>query len=214
MEIIEETKKFLLLKTQMGQTFENYYPWRKHQKSIYLHSLRVHHNALRLMKSETVNEEEQNIIEMAALTHDLGKLEKGENHGIRSREIVCEWLKENPIIQKQIDCNRLLDIIASHSIKEENDNDICSQILKDADLLDELGALSIIMQVYKTNNEDPLYYYQILNNLKTKEMEYCLKAKRLIQTKSGLEYLNQKLDFIKNFILELEEELYGEGNSN
>lgn len=70
------------------------------------------------------------------------------------------------------------------------------------------------MQVYKTNNEDPLYYYQILNNLKTKEMEYCLKAKRLIQTKSGLEYLNQKLDFIKNFILELEEELYGEGNSN
>lgn len=142
------------------------------------------------------------------MLHDIGKLENIENgHALRSGEIVLQWLNTNKNIKDRIDHQRLIYIITNHSNKNFNDNDICSQIIKDADLLDELGAISILMQAYKANHDDYLYYYKILDSLKNKELAFCDNVRRLLQTKSGLNFVNSKINFIKRFISQLKNEL-------
>lgn len=78
--------------------------------------------------------------------HDIGRIYKREGHAMLGRDIVYNLLRENNEISKSIrESNRLLYLIEKHSNKEDNEEDYCLKVLRDADVLDEIGAMSIFM---------------------------------------------------------------------
>ena len=213
MEHIEEAKEFLLsyLKGRVCE-YEIIHPWRRDSNFIVLHSLRVYGYAMKIsetMKDE-LTEEELFIIQIAAILHDIGKIEEPKKHGKRSAEIVSEWLNNNIEIKRNIkNEDRFLSIIENHSNKDGEENDICAAILKDADTLDEIGALSIFMASSWIDRHSPFFFNDLLHRIEAYEFNYCDKQMKRLNTSYGKKLLEDKVQFIKGFSNQLSLEIEG-----
>jgi len=211
--IMEEAKNFLLSYLEGKECeYETTHPWRRDSKFIILHCLRVQACALEITKNqeELVSEEEKKLIELAAILHDIGKADNCEEHAVCSAGIVKAWLSENIHLANEIkDANRLVRIIEDHSNKDGYEKDICSAILKDADLLDEIGALSIFMASSWVDRQSPLFFNNLLERLETFEISYCEKQLKKLNTDYGRKVLKDKMDFIKRFNEQLALEIKG-----
>jgi len=210
-EILFETKRFLVnyLKGKKCE-YEQIHPWRKPWEFIVLHSLRVESYVVKLLEMENHNLSQDEIVltRLAAILHDIGRIHQREEHAIYGRKIVSEWLQSNTIFQtSNIDCNRLLDLIEKHSNKDEKDEEYCLGILKDADILDEIGIISIFMASSWIDRGNP-YFFAILNQrVENKEIEFCNEMYAKLNTQSAKEILQQKKEFIQGFCCQLQEEL-------
>lgn len=212
-EVLNEGKRFLIsyLKDKTID-YEVYHPWRKSWEFIVLHSLRVEGYARKLMSSEEHNlsQDEVLITQLAAILHDIGRIHRREQHALLGRDIVHNWLKENQEINETIkDSNRLLYLIEKHSDKEDNDQDYCLKILRDADVLDEIGILSIFMTSNRIDRNNPYFFNLLSDRLENIEINYCEKALKLLNTESARLMLEEKRKFITSFIDQLKDELYG-----
>ncbi len=212
-EIINEAKKFLT-EYSKGKTcdYEITHPWRKDSQFIILHSLRVHSYTLKIIENEFcgMSEEDRLIIEMAAILHDIGKIEAREGHARLSSEIVGRWLNNNVHIASKVNnIEKLLRIIETHSDKEIKEDDICSSILKDADTLDEIGALSIFMSANQVDRHSPFFFNELLERLKNFEISYCNLQMLKLNTNYGRKLLEDKKSFIEMFNSQLALELEG-----
>lgn len=212
-EIIKEARKYLTEYLQ-GKTcdYEIKHPWRKNSQFIILHSLRVHSYVLKIIENEfsQIGEEDKLIIEMAAVLHDIGKIEAKQGHGKRSAEIVSSWLNSNAHITRNVkNTEKLLKIIETHSDKDAKDGDICSSILKDADTLDEIGALSIFMSANQVDKHSPFFFNELLERLESFEIDYCNRQMLKLNTNYGKKLLEDKMEFIEMFNSQLALELEG-----
>jgi uncharacterized protein len=212
-EIIHEAKNFLTEYLE-GKTcnYEIIHPWRKDSEFILLHSLRVHSYALKIIENEfyEIAEEDKLIIEIAAILHDIGKVEAKKDHAKRSSEIVSGWLNSNIYIDsKVINVKKLLGIIETHSDKDAKDEDICSCILKDADTLDEIGALSIFMSANQVDRNSPFFFNELLERLESFEINFCNRKMLKLKTNYGKKLLNDKRAFIERFNSQLDLEIEG-----
>jgi uncharacterized protein len=212
-EIINEAKRFLTEYLQ-GKTcdYEITHPWRKDVQFIILHSLRVHSYTLKIMGNEFcgITEEDRMIIEMSAILHDIGKAEVREGHAKYSSEIVGRWLNSNVhIVSKVKNVEKLLRIIETHSDKDSKEDDICSSILKDADTLDEIGALSIFMASNQIDRHSPFFFNELLERTKNFEINYCNRQMLKLNTTYGRKLLEGKRSFIEMFNSQLALELEG-----
>jgi uncharacterized protein len=212
-EIINEAKKYLIEYLE-GKTcdYEVTHPWRKHSQFTILHSLRVHSYALKIIENEFcgIAEEDKLIIEMAAMLHDIGKIEVKKGHAKRSSEIVCSWLKSNDYIASNVkNIEKLLRIIETHSDKEIREEEMCSAILKDADTLDEIGALSIFMSGNQVDKHSPFFFNKLLDRLESFEISYCNRQMLKLNTNYGRKLLEDKRSFIEMFNSQLALELEG-----
>lgn len=212
-EVLNEGKRFLIsyLKDKTID-YEVYHPWRKNWEFIVLHSLRVEGYVSKLMSSEEHNlsQDEVLITRLAAILHDIGRIHRREQHALLGRDIVYNWLKENQEINEIIkDSDRLLYLIEKHSDKEDNDQDYCLKILRDADVLDEIGILSIFMTSNRIDRNNPYFFNLLSDRLENIEINYCEKALKLLNTESARLMLEEKRKFITSFIDQLKDELYG-----
>ena len=212
-EIINEAKKYLIEYLE-GKTcdYEVTHPWRKDSQFTILHSLRVHSYALKIIKNEFcgIAEEDKLIIEMAAMLHDIGKIEVREGHAKHSSEIVGRWLNSNVNISSRVkNVEKLLRIIEIHSDKDSKEDDICSSILKDADTLDEIGALSIFMSSNQVDRHSPFFFNELLERTKNFEINYCNRQMLKLNTAYGRKILKDKIEFIEMFNSQLALELEG-----
>jgi len=211
--IIDEAKKFLLSYLEGKECeYETTHPWRRDSKFIILHCLRVQASALEIVENqeEMLREEEKKLIELAAILHDIGKTDNCKDHAACSAEIVKAWLSENVHLTNEIkDVSRLINIIEDHSNKDGEEKDICSAILKDADLLDEIGALSIFMASNQVDRHSPLFFNDLLGRLETFEIDYCERQLKKLNTAYGRKVLKNKMDFIKRFNEQLASEIKG-----
>jgi len=212
-EIINEAKKYLIEYLE-GKTcdYEITHPWRKDSQFIILHSLRVHSYALKIIENEFcgMSEEDKLIIEMAAILHDIGKPEVSEGHAKRSTEIVGRWVSSNVHIASKIkNVEKLHRIIEIHSDKDSKEDDICSSILKDADTLDEIGALSIFMSSNQVDKHSPFFFNKLLDRLESFEISYCNRQMLKLNTNYGRKLLEDKRSFIEMFNSQLALELEG-----
>ncbi|MTI68114.1 MAG: hypothetical protein FH753_16150 [Firmicutes bacterium] len=79
--------------------------------------------------------------------------------------------------------------------------------MKDADLLDETGAMGIIMNVINIKKSDTNYYRSLLDKLKRKELVYCEESMNKLFTNTAQLIMKDKIQFIKSFINQLESEI-------
>lgn len=213
LNIVEETRKFLMSYiSDKSCEYETIHTWRKDSTFIILHSLRVYSYAMKIMENEKSKLTSSDIllIQVSAILHDIGKCNGKEDHAIKSAEIVDNWLNENPQIADGIqDKEKLLAIISSHSDKDKPDNDLCSAIIKDADILDEIGVLSIFMTSNQIDRYSPYFFNKLLDRIQMFELKYCNNQMEKLNTFYAKQILQDKITFIRNFALQLKSELNG-----
>jgi uncharacterized protein len=212
--MIKKAEEFLVShRKHKNYIEETIHPWRKDAEQIIMHSFRVYSYALKIIASnkDKLASEEIMLIKLAAILHDTGKFYKKENHAQKSVEIVQKWLNENnKYYNNALDENRLLRMIGGHSNKgDEEDHDLCSLILKDADILDEIGAISIFMSSNWLDKTSPYFFHELSNRLQMQEIDFCDNNYSKLKTTRAKEIMNDKKAFIENFIVQLNSELEG-----
>ena len=147
----------------------------------------------------------------AAIIHDIGKHETKSNHAEKSAEIIFSLFKNglcNYFTESQME--KLYEMISKHSNKVDRDiSNICLNILKDADLLDEIGMMSIFMAGNWINKEDPFYFNEVQKRIEHYEIEFCEKGNDLLFTRSAKTILGEKKKFIEFASRQLKNELMG-----
>lgn len=211
--LVEQAKKFLyqtLMDNELN--YETSYPWRKDSKHVIFHCYRVYSIAMKIVgvEKENLSKEEILIIQISAILHDIGKVDVMEGHAAKGAKIVEAWLCENPDIDLTSETKkRIVSSIRNHSNKEEETGDLCSAILKDADILDEIGALSIFMTSNKIDKHDPYFFNELKEKLVIFELPYCDEKMKTLKTEAAKKILIEKIEFIKGFIAQLEIEIDG-----
>jgi uncharacterized protein len=190
--------------------FEKKHPWRKGWEFAVLHSLRVESYTLRILAREKhqLSEAEIILLRLAAILHDIARLDKRENHAKLGAEIAEKWFQANPgYALKREDVEKVLEMIADHSNKDAREQDFSKAVLKDADTLDEIGVMSIFMASNLLEKESPFFFQDLRQRLIDFELPYCDKKLALLNTEGAKEILREKKAFIENFIAQLTDEV-------
>lgn len=116
------------------------------------HVMRVRKWALKIAKNE--NYENLYLVETAALLHDIGRndLREKSDHGKEGTEIAAEFLKVNKIFS-ELEIKEIKEAIFFHN-KYQSGKGKLAHIVKDADILDLLGAIGI-MRACTSHNFKP-----------------------------------------------------------
>ncbi len=171
-------------------------------RSRYEHTMRVYRWAIRLQAKLGGD---LDVIVLAALLHDIGR-EEGRPNSEVSAEMAVEYLDSIGVDAEMI--VKVGEIIMICSDKEtDKDISLECRIVMDADLLDEVGAVGIMMDcMLAAMDSEASYkraYYRIKDVYrKSKPRVACCK------TETGrTEYL-KRMQLIENYIFQLEKELF------
>lgn len=212
-DILFEAKKFLVdyLKDKKCN-YDQIHPWRQPWEFVALHSFRVEAYTAKLLQMEQhkLSQDEIVLARLGAILHDIGRIHQREDHALIGRNIIEEAIMKGSLFaSSNIDKDRLLYFIGNHSNKGEKDNDLCSVIIKDADILDEIGVISIFMASSWIDRKNP-YFFALLNKrVADREIRFCDESNKYLQTESAKKILQQKKEFIQGFNKQLGEEIEG-----
>ena len=211
--LLDEARRFLAgsLRGKHAAN-ETIHPWRKGWEFAYLHSMRVERIACKLHEDEgsPLATEDLELLRLAAILHDVGRLEDRQNHAQRGARIAAAWLAANPALAGQVRQPAvLLDLIAQHSVKDQPAPNNLHAFLRDADLLDEIGVLSVFMAGNRVNHTSPFFFHDLRERLVQHEIPFCERVYAQLNTPAGREYLRQKQTYIEMTIAQLDIELDG-----
>ncbi|CAG0996329.1 hypothetical protein ANAEL_02616 [Anaerolineales bacterium] len=211
--ILDDARTYMLHSFKGRQSnFETKHPWRKDWQFAVLHSLRIESYVVKILAREknSLSEHEVTLIRLAAILHDLARMEDVENHAKLGAEISEPWLRKYSGLTDS-DIDRVLEMIADHSNKKVKEQDFCRAVLKDADTLDEIGAMSIFMAGNWLDRRSPFFFYELRQRLIEFEIPFCDKQLSILNTNGAREILNEKKAFIGNFISQLTDEVRADG---
>jgi len=83
------------------------------------------------------------------------------------------------------------------------------QILQDADILDEIGVMSLFMAANWIDKEDPFFFNYLSKRLEQKEIAFCENGFLLLKTKEAINILKKKKEFILLLNEQLKQEIKG-----
>lgn len=215
-DILDEARQYLVT-FLMGKAngLETRHPWRRGWQHIVLHSLRVESYVLRILKDEPhhLSEMECRSLRLAAILHDSGRLEKTENHATTGAEIARTWLlRDSPGRLQFVEIERVVELIADHSNKDQHEPDFGKAVLKDADILDEVGAMSVFMAGNWLDAGSPFFFYDLKRRLIEAEISFCDMQRSRLHTAAAGKILHNKKSIVESFIAQLDDELQTEGN--
>ncbi len=210
-DILDQARKYLVyaLKDQRQQNqSETKHPWRKDWKFAVLHSLRVESYAMRILAREphSLSEDEVVLIRLAAILHDIARLGDRKIHAQAGAEIAGKWLRSHADLYSN-DIDKVVEMIARHSSKEMRESDFSSAVLKDADVLDEIGVMSIFMTSNWVEKESALFFHQLRQRIIEHELPFCDRELAVLNTNAARDILRQKKTFIENFVAQITTEL-------
>jgi uncharacterized protein len=210
-KMIADALKYLIEYLQGKQyRFESRHPWRQDWEFVILHALQVEAYTLKILERErhTLSEREVGLLQIAAVLHDIARWEITDDHAQLGAQLAGEWLaKHGEYGMTEDEKNRLLEMIAGHSNKERPENDYCIGVLKDADTLDEIGAMSIFMSGNWVDRGSPFFFHHLRQRLVDFEIPFCDEKLSILNTEGAKEILREKKAFVEGFIRQLTEEI-------
>ena len=145
------------------------------------------------------------VLELAALLHDIGRNISEERHAIVSAEIARQILNSLGYSKDKIE--KVVKAILAHSysarIKPET---IEGAILSDADKLDALGAIGIA-RVFMYGGAKGRSIEDSIKHIEEK----ILKLPDLMYTEPGRELAKKRVEFVRQFLDAIRRELSEEG---
>lgn len=209
--ILDEARLFLVnsLRGKRNE-IESRHPWRRGWEFAVLHSLRVESYATRILALDhhSLSENEITLLRLAAILHDIGRLEKREDHARLGAETAIRWLMEfSSSLLSHHEVERVGAMIADHSDKANPEPDYSKAVLKDADTLDEIGMMSIFMAANWVEPQSPFFFHDLRQRLVDVEVPYCERKLGILNTEGAREILLEKKAFLENFIAQITDEL-------
>lgn len=175
------------------------YPFR----SRYEHTLRVYRWAIKL---QAILGGDLEVITLAALLHDVG-WEEERPHGEVGAEMAVEYLLSIGY-EDEVKIGRIGEIIRLHSYKDTTEPlSLECQIVMDADLLDEVGAISILWDSMATAINDEASYKRAYQRIKNYYRINITKIKRCKTEPAKKEYA-RRMKLIETYLDQLEKELF------
>ena len=192
-EVIEYVKK---MTTENGRPSN--YPFR----SRYEHTMRVYRWAIKLQAKLGGDID---IIALAALLHDVG-WDNERPHEEVGAELAVEFLDSIGVEPDII--KRVGEIIMIHEDKDtEAELSLECKIVMDADLLDEVGAVSVILDAMATACEDEASYKKAYYRIKNYYRINKPKIRRCKTDAARAEY-TKRMQLLDSYINPLEKELF------
>ncbi len=191
---------------------ETLHPWRKGWEFALMHSYRVEAYVERILAREphSLSADEVLTLRLAAILHDICRLEDKEQHAQLGAEVVAQWLEATPAVAAQIpDREKLISLIAGHSAKGGPEPDFCHAVLKDADILDEIGVFSVFMAANWLDKQSPFFFHELRERLEGRELAFCDRQLARLKTEGARQILAEKRRFIETVIAQLTDELDG-----
>ena len=167
-------------------------------RSRYTHSLRVMRWAEVLQFKLGGSLE---VLRIAALLHDVG-WEEGINHADVSYRIAKEYLSNYEIENK----TKILEAVLFHNRRDTQGLNLETYIIMDADILDEVGATTIIWDTLSSACSEDSSYYSALKRMK----KYAANTYKQIDRfhfQESREIFKTRIKVIDDFIKELSYEL-------
>jgi uncharacterized protein len=207
-QILDEARLFLVNSLRgRSNVIESRHPWRRGWEFAVLHTLRVETYTTRILSRENhpLPAAEVTLLRLAAILHDIARLEKREEHAKLGAEIARKWLLESHLPDN--DVKRVVEMIADHSNKAGPEPDYPKAVLKDADTLDEIGAMSIFMAATWVDMRSPFFFHDLRQRLIDVEIPFCERKLGILNTRGAKEILQEKKAFMENFIAQITDEL-------
>ncbi len=174
------------------------YPFRKR----FEHTMRVYRWAIKLQAKVGGDLE---IIALAALLHDVG-WDDERDHGEVGAQIAVDYLDSIGLDSEKI--SRIGEIIRIHEDKDTTQElSLECQVVMDADLLDEVGAISVVWDSMATACEDEASYKRAYYRIKNFYKGNRPKIRRCKTEAARLEY-SRRMKLLEDFIFQLEKELF------
>ena len=209
--ILEEARLFLVNSLRgKSNEIESRHPWRRGWEFAVLHSLRVEAYTTRILALDrsSLSEQETTLVRLAAILHDINRLERREEHASLGAETAKSWLMESSRYRlSDRDVERVVEMIADHSNKSNPEPDYGKAVLKDADTLDEIGMMSIFMATNWVDMQSPFFFHNLRQRLVEVEIPYCEKKLEILNTGGAKQILQQRKAFLENFIDQITDEL-------
>ena len=98
------------------------------------------------------------------------------------RRIIKEWFESNTNDLEKDDINEILFLIENHSNKDNKMKNLSLSILQDADILDEIGVMSLFMASNWIDKEDPFFFNHLSKRFEQKEIDFCEKGFSILKT--------------------------------
>ena len=210
-DMLSEARSYLVNACRGKQnSFDTVHPWRKDWQFTVLHSLRVEAYTLKILAREShgLSDPEIALLRVAAILHDIAKLDQGAQHAQAGADLVRSWFQSHAGYALAPDeIEKVLDMIADHSNKAGREQDFSKAVLKDADTLDEIGVMSIFMTSNWLEKQSPFFFHDLRQRLIEFELPFCDKKLAILNTEGARLLLREKKTFVENFILQLTDEV-------
>lgn len=188
------------------QTSSNNRPSNYPFRDRFEHTMRVYRWAIKLQNKMGGDIE---VISLAALLHDIGWDENEEiPHGDIGAQMAADFLVDMEYDPVKI--GRVCEIIRRHEDQDTTDElSLECQIVMDADLLDELGAIGVLWDAMATATGmgDQASYKRAYARIRQFYKINMPKRSRA-KTPEGKREYQRRMDFVQSFIAELERELF------
>jgi putative nucleotidyltransferase with HDIG domain len=210
-DILEDARLFLVNSLRGRQNeIESRHPWRRSWEFAILHTLRVEAYTTRIlaMDQHSLSSEEITLLRLAAILHDIARLNNREEHAKLGAEIARRWLTESsstPLPGN--DVARVAEMIADHSNKASPESDYSKAVLKDADTLDEIGVMSIFMAANWVEMKSPFFFHELRQSMVDVEVPFCDRKLAILNTQGARQILQERKTFLESFIAQITDEL-------
>ena len=169
------------------------------------HCARTRRWAQRIQEREGGDRE---IVEIAALFHDVGKCVDNTPAGhARAGAEICERYLDS----RGFDPAKRARVahIVRHHVHSMQDVPLSleAQIVRDADLLDEVGALTVLWDAIAAGAEEPQSYLITYRRIRTAYERLEARDLYSLETQTGRQFHRERIDFLGRFVRELEYEL-------
>ena len=178
--------------------------WRQDGAARWAHTLRVLATAQKIGHAEGAD---YDVVTVAAIFHDVAKLDSEQDeHAVRGAEIARDYLTRAGFSADWIAgvCQTIVNHVAALEFGD-NSLPLEDRVLRDADLLDEVGALGIVWTVMNAGIEAPSYAEARVRIAKY-DRATTERAVAKMMTRAGRAIVEQRLRFVNDFIAQLDEE--------
>lgn len=205
------------LKASLKKEFDDYYELAGGKNYRYHHLVRTHRYVKKMMKREEVEglDFDPEVVEVAALFHDLGRKEdieegflnpmEGENreHAERGAEIVSDYI-EDFLDDEQVE--KVEKVIANHHSEAET---LEGEIVQDCDALSNFGVNNLWRMIHysadkeRTMEESIQYFWdEALDAYRKKLEDFNLEVSKRVAKKRIVKH--------QEAVIQMEEELHAD----
>lgn len=201
--MLEFVKNFIESHDPIATKLNDRFPFRR----LYDHCFRCYRWAQRINLEERGSLE---VVEISALFHDIGKCVDNsvEGHAREGAKVCQNYLQS--INFDSVKTKRIVSIVENHVEHcQGGENTLEARIESDADLLDELGAMTVLWDCMAIGAGDIQSYQAAYERIK----EHYKKQREgpALLTETGNRFRKERLEFLRNFLCNLELELGKKG---